>query len=283
MHVQLNALSHRLPSPSDRQVSSPRLERPPLPTSGDCWADLGQRLFEWLKGAEAVRTLMWASTETRELLHEVAERAKSGEPWVCLSAHYGHWELMAACLSAWGLPFIAVASTPQRGALGRWLSQQRRALNVSVVHPQGGARLLSRSLRRGGVVALLIDQATGERYQKRSFLGREAPVSLTAARLISAHHARVIWICSRRDSGGRYEICAQRLLSDDPTQEALQLLERSIYGDPEQWVWIHDRWTPHARGRWTQKRDERGDELERPMGVPLDPALGSALGDEVDR
>ena len=95
MHVQLNALSHRLPSPSDRQVSSPRLERPPLPTSGDCWADLGQRLFEWLKGAEAVRTLMWASTETRELLHEVAERAKSGEPWVCLSAHYGHWELMA--------------------------------------------------------------------------------------------------------------------------------------------------------------------------------------------
>jgi lauroyl/myristoyl acyltransferase len=259
IHSQLSALSHRLPPPTEGQVSSPPLELSPPPSSGACWADLGQRLFEWLKGAEATRTLMWAPAETRELLEEVSERAKAGEPWICLSAHYGHWELMAACLSAWGLPFTAVASTPQRGPLGRWLSQQRRALNVSVVHPQGGARLLSKSLRRGAVVALLIDQATGERYQTRTLLGREAPISLTAARLINAHHARVIWVCSQRESEGKYKICAQRLQSADPTQEALQLLERLIYNDPEQWVWIHDRWTPHPRGRPIQKRDSRGD------------------------
>ena len=213
------------------------------------WADLGQRLGEWFAGDRAL-SLFWISPEAQQILTEARSRTQSGEGLVVCTAHYGQWELMAVWLSRQGYDFIAVASSPPKGPLGKWLSLRRASMGINVVHPRGGARVAIRHLGQGGVIALLIDHATSERSSLHTFLGREAPFSHTADRMVSAAQARALWICSRRDARGRYEVIVRQLsgltfTNQDPipnAREAHGHLEQLICESPHQWLWLHRRW-----------------------------------------
>lgn len=232
-----------------------RLNTPYVPSSSACWADLGQRTLEWLKGREALG-LMWISPLDLQLLKHTHDTAQKGQAWVCLSAHIGHWELMAAFLAEHKLSFHAVAAASKSGPLGSWLKNYRKKLGVMVSAPQGGARLISRSLQRGGVVAFLIDQSTGERSRLLSFLGELAPTSFTATRLIKAYQARTLWIYSLRGEDGRYQIFVSEIIDPDPVAWATHALEVLVHDHPTQWVWLHKRWELHPRGSLKRERDE---------------------------
>ena len=219
------------------------------------WIDLGRRAGEWLAGTRAL-SLFWAKTASIQALEEAHQCMRAGQGCVVFTAHYGHWELLAAWLVHRGYDFLTVASAPPRGALGSWLSAQRASMGVQVIHPRGGARRARRHLAGGGVVALLIDHATAERSITHPFLQREAPHTLTADRLTRSAEVAALWVCSRRDAEGGYEVIARSLngsvareAHDDPPPlayscEAHRRLERLIIESPEQWLWLHRRWTP---------------------------------------
>ena len=217
------------------------------------WVDLGRRVGEWLAGERAL-SLFWISPSAQQVLIEATQQAQLGKALVVCTAHYGHWELMAAWLSRQGFEFLAIASSPPRGPFGAWLSAKRASMGVTVIHPHGGARHARRHLAQGGVVALLIDHATKERSTSFPFLGRGAPHAQTADRLISSAQAMSLWVCSRRDEEGRYEVVAHRLsgrcqTTQDPipnTREAHAHLEHLIIESPQQWLWLHRRWKDRA-------------------------------------
>lgn len=226
------------------------------------WSDLGQRLFEWLSGPKAL-SLLELTDQTYQELVDLQKQAKQGQAQVILTAHYGHWELMAAYLSTLGFEFCAVASSPPPGPLGHWLSQHRQRLGVQTIHPKGGAHALKKCVKGGGVIALLVDLSTHERKLHHPFLGLEAPLSLTADRLINRFNARAYWLCNSRQANGHYLVKLKKL-SPNPlhqytsenvikpfdqslhmgwyTIQAHRLLEEEIRQDPKQWLWLHQRW-----------------------------------------
>ena len=218
------------------------------------WIDLGRRVGEWLAGPRALH-LFWVSPESEATLKQ-AYRDASPCGLIVMTAHYGHWELMAAWLSARGFDFLAIASLPPRGPFGEWLSDRRARFGVRVIHPRGGARHAYRHLKRGGVVALLIDHATVGHTYSAPFLGIDAPHSTVADRLHHRSGAEALWVCSQRGADGRYEIKASLLTRDSSvevtcpssplTQRAHGQLTELICADPAQWLWLHRRWTPRS-------------------------------------
>ena len=218
------------------------------------WIDLGRRVGEWLAGERAL-SLFWISSSARQVLIEARQQSQSGKAIVVCTSHYGHWELMAAWLSRQGFDFLAIASSPPRGPFGAWLSAKRASMGVTVIHPHGGAKHARRHLAQGGVVALLVDHSTQERSISSPFLGQAAPHAETADRLIRSAQAMSLWVCSRRDEEGRYEVVAHKLsgrcqTTQDPipnTREAHVHLEQLIIESPQQWLWLHRRWEDRDR------------------------------------
>ena len=244
------------------------------------WRDLGQRLFEWLSAKKALG-LFHITPEQRDQLLLLQERSNSGKAQVIMSAHFAHWELMAAYLSQQGFSYIAIASALPKGPFGAWLSAYRKELGIEVVHPHGGAKIIRKTLKRGGIVALLIDHSTYERSIEAHFLGKKAPFSLTADRLIAGFDAEVHWLSNYRNEQGQYHIILQKLsrtkhntrnlkintkssftlshknVSTENSESldnkelsqctytilAHQLLEKQIRHYPEQWLWLHQKWT----------------------------------------
>lgn len=208
------------------------------------WRDLGRRALEWLKEGEALKLVELSPEVQRWCL-----RARGGElRLICLSAHLGHWELMAAKLSSEGVPFVSAAAAERSGPVGRWVTARRAALGVQTMRPQASLSALSSFIRSGGVRAFLIDlPSRGATARALPFLGDPAPVLTLPSRLIARSRARgethVLWLYSLREADGRYWVYAEDLSAEeDPVYVAHQRLEEVIQRAPTQWLWLSDRW-----------------------------------------
>lgn len=210
---------------------------PDPPPTGACWADLGRRFVEF---ACAERLIDRVDLDPAAAAHFEAARARGGV--LVLTAHLGNWELLAAALAARGYPVHAVAARPRTGPLHRWLAARRAALGVTTHPPGGGARAISRRLRRGDAAAIFIDQATGARTRPLPFFGRPAPTPTDADRLLAATGATPLWVAITRAPDGRYPIDVRPLPPGDPLAAATAHLEARVRATPAQWIWLHDRW-----------------------------------------
>lgn len=209
-----------------------------------CWRDLGRRAFEWLQGD--ARSLIELSPQVEAWCQFLASSPQSHV--ICLSAHFGHWELMAAQLAQNGVNFISAAAQERNGSVGQWLTQRRRALGVQTMHPRHAYRALSSFLRQGGIRSFLIDlPSTGASTRMLPFLGQDAPTLTLPSRLIDTCRQQgnpvILWIYSIRESDQKYHIYIEDLSSvQDPVFIATQRLEALIKSNPTQWIWLRDRW-----------------------------------------
>lgn len=202
--------------------------------------------------AASARSLLGEAGVRR--LHELlaGEGARRSAPGLLvLSAHLGHWDLLACAAARCGLPVNVVTRSIKSTAVNRFWMEERQACGVRLLPATGSARAILNALRRGEAVAMLIDQHEpgGEEV---TFFGRPARASVALARLARATRARVVPVfLLRRDGGFALEVGEPLPLrwSDDyradlrqATQAMTGLVERAISEQPEQWLWLHRRW-----------------------------------------
>ncbi len=221
-------ITHRL----EQTISCP----PPV---GLIWADLGRRAAEFVIADRLLsRVRLAAGSETTFL-----KAQRLGRGVLLAAAHLGNWELMAAALSSLGFPFEAVAAEPKSGPIGDLLKQHRQELGVRTLSPGQGARRGIRRLKAGGTVAIFVDQSTRERSRPIEFLGIEAPTSLAFARLKETSHAVPLLIWNHRDGSGDYVVHIEEIPDGDQLLWVTTRLGEIIREYPEQWVWLHKRWS----------------------------------------
>jgi KDO2-lipid IV(A) lauroyltransferase len=113
-------------------------------------------LVGWLRLLGASRAdVLRASTVDGIAPLEAAKAAGRGT--VLVAAHVGEWEWGAAALAARGLEVVAVAGMQMSPAWTPALARAKAALGIEVVGPGAAPSRLVRALRRGAVVALLVD------------------------------------------------------------------------------------------------------------------------------
>jgi len=176
----------------------------------------------------------------------------AGKGVLVATAHFGSWELLGQLVARRGVKLQAVARS-LRGAFNAELIEGRRKSGMGFIATRGTILSSTRALRRGEMVAMLIDQVLpADRGVFVPFFGRPACTTpaLTMAALRTG--APVFVFMSVREGDHL------RMFVDGPfpvpnsgdrrrdivehTAALTRAIERYIRRYPEQWLWLHRRW-----------------------------------------
>ena len=220
---------------------------------------MGLRVYRHLAvgGFELMRAPSLTRGRARELLagdglKQIEEHIARGKGLLVLTAHLGHWDLLACASARAGLPLSVITRQIKAGWLDRFWTLLRRSCGVRLLPHQGSAGRIISLLRRGEVLGFVLDQ-----HQPGGlpvpFFGRPAATADSLARLARATDCPVVPAFLVRAAGGRYRLeagepiatrCSANKERDilEATCKYSQAIEDAVRRTPEQWLWLHRRW-----------------------------------------
>lgn len=205
----------------------------------------------WMAGRPAGELLALADLEGVEHL----QRARaSGRGVVAPSAHLGNWEIQAVA-SVPHVGNVAMIARPlDNPALDARLVAFRASTGNTVIYKQKALAQVIRTIRDGGIVAILIDQ----NMQAKDgifvrFFGRPACTTPVAAALALKTGCEIVPVRCVLQPSGRYRMVYGPRVAwtrggtrDEDiaavTQQLTTIVEGWIRETPEQWLWLHRRW-----------------------------------------
>ena len=208
-------------------------------------------------GMNLAELLHFLKRDHQEILRNIVVRGReeldaaraAGRPVLILTGHCGNWELIGTVLTDSGFPPAAVARPLDDPAVQKILVDLRAHFGTTTIArgTPGAARQLLGTLRRGGALAMLIDQDTKVDGVWVPFFGRPAFTPVGAAEIALRQKAHVIpSFIERLPDGGHLVTFHPALdLPDDPREATAMMtaaIEAQVRRRPEQWVWWHKRW-----------------------------------------
>ncbi len=221
----------------------------------EAYASMGQTMAE-LAYTPALALPELDAMYTFEGLGEIEAVRAAGKGVVCLSAHFGNWEWMAAALARKGFPVTVLVGTQTNPYVDRLLNGVRVGAGVGILRIQD-VRGAARVLRGRGVVALLGDQ-DGDRWGTFvPFFGEEASTHNIAEMLARLGNAEIAFGVDLRTGPRTHLVRVGMLPAQDPALPPAQAaarvlaeynrrLEAEIRAHPGQWLWMHRRWKSKA-------------------------------------
>jgi Kdo2-lipid IVA lauroyltransferase/acyltransferase len=171
-----------------------------------------------------------------------------------LTAHLGNWELLALIERLLGFPASVVVRPLDAPWLDGLADRWRRRTGIEVIDKRGALKPVLSAIRRGRLVALLLDQNTTRRESVFvSFFGRPTSTSKSLAVLALRTQTPVVPMFIYRAAIGRHRVVIHPPLSVDAetagdlavaelTQRCTAAIETAIEVAPHQWLWMHNRW-----------------------------------------
>lgn len=224
---------------------------------------LGMSVFElaWLPNLTRDNYKRISHFEGHERLLEIID---SGRGVVIFTAHCGNWEWLSFATGLLGRPVSVLQRERDSPEMNRYITELRARAGVHTIDRGSGssARDMIQAIRRGGILAFVIDQNIRTESVRVPFFGKDALTPIGPAKLAVRTEAVVVPAVAERLADGTHRLVFLEPIEckrdDDPaalTAHATKLIEEHIRRVPEQWVWMHDRWrerpqwdvTDHAR------------------------------------
>ncbi|MBI1206926.1 MAG: lauroyl acyltransferase [Azospirillum sp.] len=219
---------------------------------GGMWDNLGRVIAEYPHLRTLAETGPGKPLEIVGLEHLHALR-DDGRAGFLFSGHLANWEILGVAARRLGVELTLVYRAPNNPSFDRLLRRARGVPPEQLV-PKGaaGASALLRALRRGGHVAMLVDQKMNDGVAV-PFFGREVMTAPALAQLALRYRLPVVPVRVERLGGIRCRVTLSPPLtlpdSGDRHADTLAamtevnaLLESWIRERPEQWLWLHRRW-----------------------------------------
>lgn len=183
---------------------------------------------------------------------ENLERAREkGKGIIFITGHCGNWELLALAASIKVHPISVVARRLNNPYLNHLVESLRSRYGNTIIYKKGALREIIRTLRDGGSVGILMDQAVlPEEGIVVDFLGKPAWTTRMPVIIARKTGSPILPIFIKRN-GTAQEITIHpeiMLLSNSSnylranTRLLNSIIEDYIKENPEQWLWIHKRW-----------------------------------------
>lgn len=181
-----------------------------------------------------------------------------------VTAHLGNWELLSLLQRVVDRPVAIVVRPLDAPWLDTFVERLRSATGVAIIAKHNAVRPILEALKRGGVIAILLDQNAARREGVFvPFFGRSASTSRSIAAIATRTGTPVLPVFIRREGSGRHRVTMHPALTAlsgvsheeaivDLTARCTAIIEREIRSAPEQWLWFHDRWR-------TRPASERAD------------------------
>lgn len=177
---------------------------------------------------------------------------------IVVTAHFGNWEILGQAGASRGFQVVSVAALVDNPYLTPLLNRMRRRTGQQVAERKGAVRVLLQALKKGAVVALLLDQNTSpaEGGVFVDFFGLRVPISPAAAALSARTGAPIVPVFCSPEADGSYRAYALPPFGGfggeeaigPLTQEIAARFEREIRSDPGKWLWTYKRWKYIPRG-----------------------------------
>ena len=183
----------------------------------------------------------------------------AGKGAIFVTGHLGPWEIFGLLARHYGVAWTSVYRPMKNPYIDRSMWRYRAAHGQTLIPKYGAAPALLRVLRRGGYIALLVDQHAKDEGLWVPFFGRPASTTPAPALLALRTGAPIVTGYARRLPGlYRFEVLCDEPLFVRPagdrsaavrnaTIEVNRRLESYVRRFPDQWLWMHRRWrTPPA-------------------------------------
>ena len=177
-----------------------------------------------------------------------------GQGVIALTGHIGCWELLAAYFSCKGYKVSVVYRDLRDKRLDSLLVGMRRRFGIKSI-PRGASAVSAfRVLRRGEILAMLIDQDIDVDGLFVPFFGVPAYTPRGAAAFSLRSGAPIVPLAIHMQHDGSHHVTVLPALEapsdelteerriDELTRRCAEAVERLIRIYPQQWVWFHDRW-----------------------------------------
>lgn len=222
----------------------------------------GMSLFEiaWLPNADVPTRDRLTTIEGAD---EMLRLIDAGRGVIIFTAHTGNWEWLAMSIGLYGRPTSVLQRERDEPEMNRYIIELRARFGVRTIDrgSPSSAREMINAVKRGGILAFLIDQNIRTESVKVPFFGRPALTPIGPAKFAIRTEAAVVVALQERRADGTHHI---RLLppiqcrrNDDPVALTARItgeIETHIRRVPEQWVWVHDRW--RERPQWEVRAEE---------------------------
>lgn len=239
-----------------------------------CFANMGRSLAEVCLLQGRYRGALLDGVRIEGLQHyQVSKAASPTEGVIVVTAHFGSWELCGAAMAQRGFPLCVVHHALGNPYLELLVTSWRRSSGLGELVVGRAALGVLRALRRGQIVALLLDQnAHPSEGVFAPFFSELASTRAAPAAMAMKRGFSVLPVFSFRE--GESERHVVRIYppleiesgSGDQTEDRAALvrnvtrmnraIESAIREAPDQWMWPHRRWKtrPEGEGRRFYRR-----------------------------
>ena len=114
---------------------------------------------------------------------DLDEASHSGRGVLIVTMHFGIWDLGAAALAAYDYPINAIADSFGYPRMNELVHGSREKLGVKIIPMERVGPAVFRALKRGEILAMLIDVPAPDQTIVVDFLGAPAEVSSAPARI----------------------------------------------------------------------------------------------------
>ena len=214
------------------------------------WFNYGQILSEYMF-IKNFRKSEKFSKKVSVVNQKVLEIIKSEtNPVIFVSGHFNNFELMAMHIEKSGIDLAAIYRPLNNIFLNPIMEQIRKKYICKKQIKKGisGTRQLLQHFKNKTSIALMIDQRVSEGIRS-NFFDKEALTTTIPAQFIKKYNVKVVPIYIERfkDNNFRIEIYDPITFKKDETINSITLhlnkiLEKMIMRNPEQWIWMHNRW-----------------------------------------
>ncbi len=168
-------------------------------------------------------------------------------PVILVSGHFGNYQVLRVLLARRGHG-VAAIYRPMNNAFTnrRYIDNMNRIATPNFARGMSGTKALLTHLRKGGVIALLNDQAAFE-GKRLNFMGKPALTMTSAAEFSLKYQALIFpYYGIRQPNKVDFEVVVERPIAPDSAENMTQALndslEAQVIANPGQWFWIHKRW-----------------------------------------
>jgi KDO2-lipid IV(A) lauroyltransferase len=182
------------------------------------------------------------------------EALQHGRGVIFASAHMGSIEVASSLVRLKGFRITSVMEELRPKIMMDWIVACRAKMGVSLLPTAGTGRQLLRALRRGEMVALIVDVGYRDNGGVPvNFLGHPTHFPAGPARLARISRAPIVFGVAVRRPGNRFiAYGSPPIFSDrkkdaeqdirDVTQQLVDIFERFVRRYPDQWYVFRDMW-----------------------------------------
>jgi Kdo2-lipid IVA lauroyltransferase/acyltransferase len=189
-----------------------------------------------------------------------------GKGVLCLTAHFGNWELLPIVAFMARIPAHIVYRPLDAPFLDRFFKENRTRYGAGAIpsRPRGAMRKIYKELKRGNLVAMLMDQNV-DWYEGVfvDFFNHRACTNTSMALLALKSGAPVVPVFLIRTPNGFHAVIEPELpliQTGDRTkdvelntQQYNRVIELYARRFPDQWFWVHQRWKTRPYQPWPRE------------------------------